>query len=45
MEDVNRLSPFLCYKDTNNICNTKQNVFLFLRKRTVFAFINICIRN
>ena len=23
----------------------KENVFLFLRKRTVFAFINICISN
>ncbi len=43
MEDVNRLSPFLYYKDTNNICNTKQNVLLFLRKCPVFTFINIDI--
>lgn len=40
MEDVNRLSPFLYYKGTNNICNTKQNVSLFLRKHSIFAFIN-----
>lgn len=37
------LSPFLYYKGTNNICNTKQNVLLFLRNRSVFAFINIYI--
>lgn len=43
MEDVNRLSPFLYYKGTNNICNTKQNVSLFLRKHSIFAFINTCI--
>ena len=43
MEDVNRLSPFLYHKGTNNICNTKQNVLLFLRKCSVFTFINIDI--
>ena len=36
MEDFNRLSPFLYNKDTNNICNTKQNVLLFFNKMLRF---------
>lgn len=43
MEDVNRLSPLPYYKGTNIIRNTKQNVSLFLRKHSIFAFINTCI--